>query len=60
VQKPSYIEHLTNNIVYDRLAPGVRDELKRLTPRDERGRHKQRLHQRLSEDVGHPKLLDLK
>ena len=53
---PSYFGHLTNNIVYDRLAPGVKDELKRLTPRDESGRHRDRLFQRLTEDVGHPKL----
>jgi hypothetical protein len=32
--------------------------LKRVTPRDERGRHKTQLHRRLTEDVGHPKLLE--
>jgi hypothetical protein len=53
---PSYFGHLTNDIVYDRLAPGVRAELNRLTPRDEKGRLKQKLFQRLTEDVGHPKL----
>src|SRR6266508_2217400 len=35
---PSYFGHLTNDIIYDRLAPGVRAELHRLTPRDEKGR----------------------
>ena len=53
---PSYFGHLTNDIVYDRLAPGVRAELKRLTPRDDKGRLKQKLFQRLTDDVGHPKL----
>lgn len=53
---PQYIGTLTNNIVYDRLAPGVKDELKRLTPRDAKGRPKAKLFQRLTEDVGHPKL----
>lgn len=53
---PGYFGHLTNNIVYDRLAPGVKDELKRLTPRGESGRHKQKLHQRLTDDVGNPRL----
>src|SRR5690606_1671922 len=57
VQKPSYVGKLTNDLVYERLAPGVKDELKRLTPRDSKGRHKHQLHRRLSEDVGHPKLL---
>jgi hypothetical protein len=47
---------ITNDIVYARLAPGVRQELHRLTPRDEKGPLKQKLFQRLTEDVGHPKL----
>ena len=57
VKRPQYIGHLTNDLVYTRLAPGVLEELKRLTPRDERGRLKQHLHRRLTEDMGHPKLL---
>jgi hypothetical protein len=48
--------HWTNNIVYKRLAPGVLRELRRLTPRDEKGRLKYKLFQRLTEDIGHPKL----
>lgn len=56
MRMPPYIGHLTNNVVYDRLAPGVKDELKRLTPRDNRGRHKHKLFQRLTDDVGHPRL----
>ena len=56
LKKPSYFGHLTNDIVYDRLAPAVKDELKRLTPRDSKGRHKQRLFQRLTDDIGHPRL----
>lgn len=50
---------LTNHLIYDRLAPGVKDELKRLTPKDAKGRHKQRLFRRLTEDVGHPRLREL-
>jgi hypothetical protein len=53
--KPSVLGHFTNNIVYRRLAPGVLDELKKLTPRDEKGRLKDKLHQRLT-PFGHPKL----
>jgi hypothetical protein len=34
----------------------VLEELKRLTPRDEHGRHKTKLFQRLTDDVGHPRL----
>lgn len=55
-KRPSVIGHWTNDLIYDRLAPGVRDELHRLTPRDEKGRLKNKLFQYLSEDVGHPKL----
>ena len=32
------------------------EELKRLTPRNEKGQLKHKYHQRLTEDVGHPKL----
>ncbi|MEX0856245.1 MAG: P63C domain-containing protein, partial [Gemmatimonadota bacterium] len=56
MKMPQYFGHLTNNIVYDRIAPGVKAELKRVTPRDETGRHKDKLFQRLTEDVGHPRL----
>ena len=57
VKRPQYIGHLTNDLVYARLAPGVLDELKRLTPRDEKGRLKRHLHRRLTQEIGHPKLL---
>ncbi len=50
---PSYFGTLTNNIVYDRLAPGLRKELKKQASKDNgRGR----LHQRLNTEIGHPKL----
>lgn len=52
----SYIGKITNDLVYDRLAPGVREELQRLTERYPSGRLKTKLHQRLTTDFGHPKL----
>ncbi|MCX5646752.1 MAG: P63C domain-containing protein [Phycisphaerae bacterium] len=54
---PRYFGILTNDVVYARLAPGVLEELRRLTERDNKGRLKTHLHRRLTEDVGHPKLL---
>jgi P63C domain len=57
VKRPKYIGVLTNDLVYSRLAPGVLDELRRQTPRNDKGRLKHHLHRRLTEDVGHPKLL---
>jgi hypothetical protein len=56
VKRPQYFGLLTNNIVYDRLAPGVLDELKRVTPRSETGRRKSKYFQRLTSNVGYPKL----
>ena len=56
VKKPMYFGHLTNNIVYARLAPKVLEQLKKETPRDDKGRHKHQLHRKLTTDIGHPKL----
>jgi len=56
VKRPSVVGHLTNDIVYERIAPGVLDELKRITPKDQKGRRKHRYFQRLTEDIGHPRL----
>jgi hypothetical protein len=55
-KRPILVGRLTNDIVYDRLAPGVREELHRLTPRDDKGRLKHKLFQRLTVEVGSPKL----
>lgn len=56
VQRPQYFGHLTNDIVYKRLAPGVLDELRRVTPKDEKGRRSHKFFQRLTANVGYPKL----
>jgi hypothetical protein len=55
-RRPKYFGKLTNNLVYCRLAPGVFEELKRLSPADERGYRKTKLFQGLTPDYGHPKL----
>jgi hypothetical protein len=52
----SVLGKITNDLVYDRLAPGVRDALHSATPRRPSGRLKHKLFQRLTHDVGHPKL----
>lgn len=56
VKRPQYFGLLTNDIVYKRLAPGVLDELRRVTPKDEKGRRKHRYFQRLTQNIGYPKL----
>ena len=55
-KRPGYVAQLTVDLIYARLAPGVYEELQRVTPRDEKGRLKYKLFQRLTEDVGHPRL----
>lgn len=56
VKRPQYFGHLTNDIVYRRLAPNVLEELRKETPRRDDGRLKHHLFRRLTSDVGHPKL----
>lgn len=51
--RPQYFGVLTNDIVYERLAPGLLEELKRKAAKDEKKAH---LHRRLTQEVGHPKL----
>lgn len=52
-----YFGHLTNEIIYTRLAPGVKKALCARNPRiQETGRRRHRHHQFLSRDVGHPDL----
>jgi len=57
VQRPRYFGVLTNDIVYDRLAPGVLEELKKANPKDEKtGRRKHKNFQWLTSNIGYPKL----
>ena len=56
VKRPSVVGRYTNDLIYERLAPGVLNQLKKLTPRDEKGRAKHKYFQRLTENVGHPRL----
>jgi P63C domain len=56
VARPSVLGHITNNLIYKRLAPGVLSELHNMIPRDEKGRLKAKLHQGLTENYDHPKL----
>src|SRR5262249_51788148 len=55
-KRPVRAGQITNDVIYERLAPGVKEELHRLTPRDSKGRLKQKLFQRLTDEVGSPRL----
>lgn len=55
-RRPGAAGMYTNDIVYDRLAPGILEELETRNPKDARGNRKGKHHQLLTEDVGHPAL----
>lgn len=60
VKRPAYFGHLTNDIIYRRLAPGVWTELKAKAKKEsEKGVAKPHLHRFLSADVGDPRLRTL-
>lgn len=56
VKRPGVVGKYTNNIVYERLAPGILEELEKRNPKDEKGHRKGKHHQLLTDDVGHPAL----
>lgn len=51
--RPQFFGKITNEIVYARLAPGLIPELKKIASKAER---KAKLHQSLTQDIGHPRL----
>ena len=55
-RKPAYVGHWTNNVVYDRLAPGIRKKLREVNPsRPGKGRVRKH-HQHLTDEIGVPEL----
>ncbi|MGV0797171.1 P63C domain-containing protein [Mycolicibacterium elephantis] len=56
VKRPQYFGHVTNDIVYKRIAPGVLDELKRVQRKGSSGKPKDKLFQRLTTNRGYPQL----
>lgn len=57
-KRPQYVGHWTNNIVYSRLAPGVKTALQKKNPRRRSGDRARKHHQFLTRDFGHPELRD--
>lgn len=51
--RPSFMGRITNEVVYNRLAPSLLPELKKLASKAEK---RSRLHQWLTQELGHPKL----
>ncbi len=56
INPPQIVAHYTNDFVYDRLAPGLREELENRMPKTPSGNKKGRLHQLFTDDIGHPLL----
>ena len=56
VNRPQVVGHYTNDLVWERLAPGIRAELEHRNPKNDRGQRANKHHQWLTEDVGHPAL----
>jgi hypothetical protein len=49
---------LREDLIYDRIAPGLLKELEAKNPVDEKGRRKGKHHQPLTEEIGIPKLAE--
>ena len=58
IRRPSVIGIYTNDFVYDRIAPALREELQRVNPTQPTGRRKHKHHQWFTPEHGHPKLRD--
>jgi hypothetical protein len=55
-QRPGVVGKYINDLVYDRLGPGVLEELQKRNPSDGHGRRKSKHTQWLTENIGHPAL----
>jgi hypothetical protein len=55
-KRPSVVAGWTDDFVYDRLAPGLTEELRQKNPLAETGRRSHKHHQWFNTDNGHPKL----
>ena len=51
--RPGFFGHITNEVVYSRLAPDLLPELKKAASKAEK---KTKLHRWLTQEIGHPKL----
>jgi hypothetical protein len=55
-KRPSVVAHWTDDFVYDRLAPGLTEELRVKNPVADGGRRTHKHHQWFNPERGHPKL----
>jgi P63C domain len=55
-KRPSIVGGYTNDLIYERLAPGILEELEARNPKDAHGNRRGKHHQLLTDEVGHPAL----
>lgn len=56
LKRPAFVGHWVNDIVYSRLAPGIKKTLQNKNPRTNSGHRKAKHHQLLTDDYGLPEL----
>jgi P63C domain len=56
VNRPQVVGRYTNDLVWERLAPGLLEELRNRNPKDEKGNRRGKFHQWLTDEIGHPQL----
>jgi len=56
VKRPKFVGKLTNQLIYQKLPPGILEELREKNPVTRRGYRQHRHHQFLTEDIGNPHL----
>lgn len=56
-KRPGVVGKYTDDIVYDRLAPSILEELRNRNPKIANGRRKYKHFQWLTGEIGHPKLM---
>jgi hypothetical protein len=54
--RPGVVGRYTNELVYERIAPGLLAELEQRNPKGDTGSRKTKHHQWMTDDVGHPAL----
>ena len=55
-KRPGVIGKWTNDLIYDRMAPGLLEQLERRNPKNEKGYRDHKHFQFLTDEVGEPKL----
>lgn len=58
LKRPAFVGHWVNDIIYSRLAPGIKNALSDKAPRNTNGNRTSKFHEWLTSDFGLPELKD--